>query len=142
MATARAIIVHDLAQAEAALAVAAELSVPITLMSPPGAAAYQGVGYFAAMVEEARRAVPTAVATAVLDCGDAPGLALAALRHGIDAVRIEAPAKIRARIADIAKQTGGALVTGRVAALDLATAREPREACRAWLGKPARGRRG
>jgi hypothetical protein len=75
----------------------------------------------------------------VLDCGDAPALALAALRQGIDAVRVEAPARVRARIADIARQSGGALVTGRVVALDLAAAGEPLAACRAWLGKARRG---
>jgi hypothetical protein len=134
--------VHDLAQARVALAAAAELGVPITLLSPPGAARYQGVGYFAALVAEARRAVPDAAATAVLDCGDAPALALAALRQGIEAVRVEAPARVRAGIADIARQSGGALVTGRVVALDLAAAGEPLAACRAWLGKARRARRG
>ena len=130
---------HDLAQAREALAAAAELGVPVTVLSPPGAARYQGVGYFAALVAAARHAVPDAAATAVLDCGDAPALALAALRQGIEAVRVAAPAQVRARIADIARQSGGALVTGRVVALDLAAAGEPLAACRAWLGKARRG---
>jgi len=142
MPAARAVIVHDVAQARAALGAAAELGVPITIISPPAAARYQGVGYFAALIEAARRAVPGAAATAVLDCGDAPGLALAALRHGIDAVRVEAPARVRARVAEVAAQTGGAVLGRRVEALDLATAGEPLAACRAWLGRARRGRRG
>ena len=135
MPATRAVIVHNLAHARAALAAAAGLGVPVTLLSPPGAAASLGVGYFAAMVEAARRAVPGAAATAILDCGDAPGLALAALRHGIPAVRVQAPARARARIADIAAQSGAALVSGRIAALDLAKSDEPLAACRAWLGR-------
>ena len=129
---------HDLREARAAFAAAAELGVPITVMSAPGAAASLGVGYFAAMIGAARTEFPTVTATAVLDCGDAPGLALAALRQGIDAVRVEAPARVRAKLADIAGQQGGALVAGRVAALDLAGVDEPRAACRAWLAKAKR----
>ncbi|MGE5145916.1 MAG: hypothetical protein ACM3N5_04165, partial [Candidatus Eiseniibacteriota bacterium] len=71
-------------------------------------------------------------------CGDASGLALAAFRHGFAAVRIAAPAKVRAKVADIARDYGAALVTGRLATLDLARARDPRAACRAWLAKPKR----
>ena len=129
---------HDLRDTRAAFAAAAELGVPLTVMSAPGAAASLGVGYFAAMIGAARQEFPTVAATAVLDCGAAPGLALAALRLGIDAVRVEAPARVWAKLADIARQLGGALIAGRMAALDLAGAREPQAACRAWLAKAKR----
>jgi hypothetical protein len=138
MAAARAIVVHDLAHGRAAFAAAAELGVPVTVMSAPGAALSLGVGYFAALIATLRREFPAVAATAVLDCGDAPGLALAALRHGVEGVRVKAPRAALARIADIAKQSGGALVTGRVAALDLAGVEDAAAACRAWLARPAR----
>ena len=138
----RAIIVRDLDEARVAFGAAAELGVPLAVISAPGAALYQGVGYFAALIEAARAEFPTVAATAILDCGDAPGLALAAFRHGVAAVRVEAPPKARARIADIAAQSGAALVTGRLATLDLAGRREPHEACLAWLAKPKARRKG
>ena len=53
-------------------------------------------------------------------------MALAAFRHGIAAVRVEAPARVRTKLADIARQSGACLITGRIATLDLAGAREPR----------------
>jgi hypothetical protein len=130
--------VHDLAQGRAAFAVAAELDVPVTIMSAPGAALSLGVGYFAALIATLRREYPAVAATAVLDCGDAPGLALAALRHGIEGVRVKAPRAALARIADIAAQSGGALVTGRVRTLDLAGVEDAPSACRAWLAPRAR----
>jgi hypothetical protein len=134
----RAIVVHDLAQGRAAFGAAAELDVPLTVMSPMGAASSLGVGYFAALIATLRGEFPTVAATAVLDCGDAPGLALAALRHGVDGVRVKAPRAALARIADIAAQSGGRLVTGRVAALDLVGVEDAAAACRAWLARPLR----
>jgi hypothetical protein len=134
----RAIVVHDLAQLRAAFAAASELGAPVTVVSAPGAALSLGVGYFAAMISTARGEFPGVAAAAVLDCGDAPGLALAALRHGIGGVRVKAPRAALARIADIAAQSGGRLVTGRLAALDLAGVEDAAAACRAWLARPAR----
>ena len=129
----RAIIVHDLAHALAALSAAAELGVPVTLASAPGAAAYLGVGYFEAMVEAAREEVPDAAFDAMLDCGDAPGLALAALRQGIGAVRLRGPRKTLAKVAEIAAAHGARLNPETGPALDLEGEPDGRAACRDWL---------
>ncbi len=130
----RAVIVHNLAHARAALAAATALEAPVTLMSAPGAAAYLGAGYFQAMVEEARAEFPSVPAPALLDCGDKPGLALAALRQGIEAVRFNGKKTVRAKITEIARKHGAELRSDTPPALDLLDELDPEAACRAWLG--------
>ncbi len=129
----RAIIVHSLDHAKAALSAAAELGVPVTLLSAPAAAAYLGAAVFREMTAEASRVHPGVALTAVLDCGDSPGLALNALRRGIKVVRLEATADVRSRVADIADQLGAALDDDGDGALDLLDTADFRGACLAWL---------
>jgi len=129
-----AIVIHGLAHAEAALAAAAALGVPVTLMSAPGAASYAGPGWFRAVVEQAHAAHPGVEATALLDCGDRPGHALAALREGVTAIRFSG--KTADKIEDIAAQNGARVVRERPPALDLKeVAGDPLAACRDWLTK-------
>ena len=45
----------------------------------------------------------------MLDCGDAPGLALEALRDGAEAVRLRGAPEVLAKVADIAEQYGAQL---------------------------------
>ena len=130
----RAVIVHDLTQARAAMAAAATLGMPVTLRSAPDAAGYLGAGVFRAIIEAAAAEYPDVSVHAVLDCGDAPGLALGALRTGIPAVRLRAPPDVLARVADIAAQLGAALDCDEQPALDLKGLKDPEAACRRWLG--------
>jgi len=136
------LIVHNLAQAEAALRAAAECGTPVILESPPDAARYLGAPYFRAMIEAARAAVPAAEWESVLDCGDAPGLALEAIRQGVRAVRLAAEADVFARVADIAAQSGVRIEIGPppVGALDLGLDRDSGNAVRRFLA-PATGSR-
>lgn len=134
----RRIIVHDLSHAEAAVAAAAEAGVGVTLVSAPGAAAYLGAAVFRQIVEAARAVAPGVEVRAVLDCGADPGLALNALRLGVDAVRVEAKPKVRARLADMARKQGARLDEAAGAALDLCDVADPRAACGAWLAGRAR----
>jgi hypothetical protein len=130
-----AIVIHGLAHAEAALAAAAELGVPVTLISAPSAAGYVGPAWFRAVVEQARAAHPNITVTAVLDCGDMPGHALAALRDGAPVIRFSGDTA--AKIADIAAQYGALVIAERPEALDLAESERSRRdlgrACRDWL---------
>ncbi len=134
--TRRAIIVHGLEDARAALAAAAELGVPVTLRSAPGAAAYLGAQIFREIIETARAEYPGVDAVGVLDCGEDAGFALAALRNGVERVRVDLPAETRARVADIARQHGAALDDDPVSALDLLDCDTPAERCRTWLREP------
>lgn len=128
------VIVHDLDQARTAVAAAAALGRPVVLRSAPGAAAFLGAGAFRAIVAAAQAAFPQARVTAVLDCGDAPGLALGALRGGIAAVRLRAAPEPLARIADIAAQLGARLDQDDREPLDLKDLNDAEAACRRWLG--------
>ncbi|MEE8515255.1 MAG: hypothetical protein V3T02_01315 [Alphaproteobacteria bacterium] len=129
----RAITVHNLDHACCALKVAVELGVPVTLLSPPHGAGYLGAGYFLAMAEQASAEHPDAEASWILDCGDAPGLALGALARGCTAIRFTGPAAVRKKIADIAAQSGAAIDTRKYEVLDLLTADDALDAARAWL---------
>ncbi|MDJ0950476.1 MAG: hypothetical protein QNJ94_16310 [Alphaproteobacteria bacterium] len=130
---AKAIIVHDLAQARAAVAAAAAHGRPITLWSPPGAAAYLGASYFLSLVAAARADHPTAEVDAVLDCADDAGWVLAALRRGVAGVCFHGTDRVAAKLADIAGQYGATLHRAAPDALDLAKAADPAQACREWL---------
>jgi len=136
-----AIVIHGLGHAKAALAAAAGLSVAVTLISAKGAAGYAGPAWFRMVVDEARAAHPEAQVTAVLDCGDMPGYALAALRDGARIIRYSGDTA--EKIADIAAQYGAQVIAGRPEALDLAAVerarRDPERACREWLEKHAHG---
>jgi fructose/tagatose bisphosphate aldolase len=128
-----AIIVHGLDDARAALRAAQELRVPVTLISGPGGGSYAGAGWFSAVIEKAGREFPDVSVAAILDCDDASGHALGALRGGVKAVRFTGRADVAAKLADIAAAQGAVLITGDIATLDLRAHRDPVAACKAWL---------
>ena len=134
----RPIIVHSLENAKTAVAVAAELGLPVTLRSAPGAAGYLGAQVFRDVIAAAAAAHPAIGVTAVFDCGKDPGLALGALRHGLKVIRLDAPPETRGKVADIARQTGARLEeteTNDGAALDLLEADDPEAQVRTWLSE-------
>lgn len=134
MTPARRIVVHYLGHARAALAAAESLGLPVTLMSPYAASGYLGPAFFADIVELARAEHPGVAVEAILDCGDAAGDALAALRHGLKAIRVDLRPDVRAKIADIAEQLGARLDDEESPeCLDLLDLRDPEKACREWL---------
>ena len=100
------IIIHSLAQAIAALTAAARAGRPVALASAPNAGSYVGPGWFGALVVAAREAVPGARFSALLDCGDDVGAALAAIRSEIEGVVFTGRADVARRLADIAAQHG------------------------------------
>jgi hypothetical protein len=127
------IVVHAFDQARSALAAAAALDCDVTLASAPGAGAYAGPGWFKALTEAAACAVPDAHYDTVLDCGAAPGIALAALRLGLKRVRFRGRAEALRRLQAIAAQLGATVEADDEAALDLRGTRQPEARCRAWL---------
>ncbi|WP_175426390.1 hypothetical protein [Azospirillum brasilense] len=129
----RPIRIHSLTDAAAACAAAADLDVPLLLVSAPGAAAFAGAGWFGAVIARAAARHPSVAMTAVLDCADRPGDALAALTSGIDTVLFTGRADVAERLADIAAQHGARLLKALPEALDLRNARDPRRACQSWL---------
>ena len=80
------IVVRDWRTTEAALQAARADGSSPTLVTPEDAAAFYGAGYLAALQDRAREEFPDVAFTLVVDCGDAPGYALACLRAGVHVV--------------------------------------------------------
>lgn len=97
------LVVRSLAEARAALANGA----PVTLVGEAGLA---GIGWWREMLRLLHEEFTGF--EAVLDCGPAPGLALAALRAGIPHIEVEASPEVLEKLQAIAAQLG-ARVEGR-----------------------------
>ncbi|MBN9561185.1 MAG: hypothetical protein J0H14_10730 [Alphaproteobacteria bacterium] len=111
-----AVVVHGLGDALETLAVGR----PVTLLSARGAALYAGCLWWREMVTRARAAHPAVPALDILDCADAPGRALAAIRAG-QRILVLAPAVPGfPAVAAIAAAHGLILLTERPPAIDLA----------------------
>ena len=104
-------MVHELAHAVAVRAASQRHGIPVTLVSAPGAAGTGGAGWWRAIITQAQHVVPEADATSILDCADAPGMALAAIREGVKAIALSAPAATLSKVRDIGAQSGVTLQT-------------------------------
>ena len=128
-------MIYDLTQACAALRVAAECGVHITLVSPQGAAGFAGPLWFREVIDQASAAVPNASCGSVLDCAGSAGDAMAAIRAGVPAIAFAGPSAVEAKIADMAVQAGCEIIRiDYSSALDLADCNDPDAVCRSWLG--------
>lgn len=136
---ARPIVIHSLEQARLAASVAAELGVPVTLASGPGGGAYAGPAWFGEIIAAVRQEQPRTAITAVLDCADAAGPALAALRWAKTAqpssfslcfTGDEAAAR---SLAEMAAALGVGFLRALPVGLDFRRERDPAAACRDWL---------
>jgi len=117
--------------ARAALAVGQ----PVTLLSAEGAGAYAGAGWWQALVRLARATPPGGQAPDILDCGDAAGRALEALRAGQVKLILRAPPKIFSDVEGFATAQGAVLMAAPPASLDLFERGAPRR-LPSWLGAP------
>jgi delta 1-pyrroline-5-carboxylate dehydrogenase len=96
-----------------AVKAAARADRPIILLSAPEAGIYAGPGWFRGLVQAAGEAMPDARFSAILDCGDQAGAALAAIRARVERVIFTGRADVARRLADIARQHGVYLETTR-----------------------------
>ena len=126
------VVIHDLNHAKQALTAARRTGCPVHLVSAPGAAGFLGPPLFKQIVDQARAAEPAARATVCLDCADEPGMALDALRQGVEAVFLSAAPEVLARIERVATQAGARLAKRPARALDMADAGADRR-LDAWL---------
>ena len=129
-----AVTVHGLDDACAALATGR----PVTLLSAPGAALFAGCLWWRKVVERARACCPGVMADDVLDCGDAPGLALGAIRAGQRALVLAPGAPGFPAVAAIAHAQGLVLLAARPASLDLSHLGARRQLA-AWLQESGAG---
>jgi len=130
-----AIIVRDAATAMIALRLAAPRGA--LLLSPPGAAESLGAAWFLAIVTEAATATPGVPWEAALDCGSAPGHALAALRLGARVVILTPDVPAFGAVAGAAAECGAKVWTAAPPAFDpgrAGLAKPGAQAClTAWL---------
>ena len=101
------ILVRDWRTTEAALRAARAEGTSPVLITPEGAASFYGGGYLGALQERAEKEFPDVDFELIVDCGDAPGHALACLRSGVKLISMREP---NDKIADIARQMGARLV--------------------------------
>jgi fructose/tagatose bisphosphate aldolase len=101
-----AITVQDWAQTRAALEAARSEGRAVFLCSPQGASAWLGAGYWAALQQRARAEFPDLDFTLALDCGDAAGDAMAAIRTGVAAIVFRGAGETLAKLQDMARQAG------------------------------------
>jgi hypothetical protein len=123
-----AVIVHGLADARVGLG----LGLPVTLLSAPGAALFAGCLWWRELVAAAQGEFPRTDATDILDCADASGMALSALRCGSPRLVLWHDAPAWNRVAAIAAHQGGFILTRPPAALDLGHRNAARQ-LHAWL---------
>ena len=101
------ILVRDWRQTEAALQAARADGTSPILITPEAAASFYGAGYLGALQERAETEFRDVAFKLIVDCGDAPGHALACLRAGVKLISME---PFNEKIADIARQMGAELV--------------------------------
>ena len=131
-----AVVFHGLDQARAAARVAREAGLRLALHSPADGVRIFGPEMFREMVDALRVEFPRLPVASVLDCGDAPGRALGAIRCGVDAVRVAVDDPARARLAAIAEAHAVRIATEPLPDLDLAGTPDPEAACRNALAPP------
>jgi len=141
-APAPAIRVHGLEDAlrAARVAVAAGRR-DLVLTGPAGGGLAGGAGWWTALLAAVRSAQPDLAVTGLLDCLDAPGAVLAALRGGAEDVVFDGDAAAAERLAAIAAAGGARLHRALPPVFDPAGARDPEAALYARLragGDPGR----
>jgi hypothetical protein len=114
--SARAVVVHGIGEVRRVLAPAC----PVTLLSAPGAALYSGCGWWRALVKRAHAEFPAIAIDDILDCADASGYALGALRIGQRCIILHSEAPGRSAVVAIAASCGGEVLAARPPALDMA----------------------
>jgi hypothetical protein len=123
-----AVVVHGLVHARAVLAVGR----PVTLLSARGAALYAGAAWWLALMGRLRLENRAVSFEDILDCADASGLALSALRIGQRIVVLEPEAPGWSSVTAIAGSLGCEVLTHRPPALDMSIPSEGRR-LRVWL---------
>jgi hypothetical protein len=105
---------------------------PITLLSAPGAALFAGCMWWRGLIGQGLAEFPLAEPLDVLDCADAPGQAMAALRIGQRLLVLDAACPAFAAVNAAASMLGAMVLTFRPPALDLAELGGARRLCM-WL---------
>ena len=132
--TARPVIIHGIYHAQASCRAAIGNGHSVTIWSALGASSYMGPRWFYEIIRMVRSEFPNLQILGILDCGDQPGDALAAIETGIEALALTGkPSTIRS-IREIADQAGVNLHSRPSNKLDLANCMDAEACCRRWVG--------
>jgi len=123
-----AVVVHSAEHVRLVRERAVALGARPLLLTAPGAAAYAGVAYLKEMVAAAPEL------DAVIDCGAAPGHAMAAIRTGWRDLHLAGDEAIMAKIEEMLAQVGGRLHRSLPPAVDLGACDDARDALARHLG--------
>jgi hypothetical protein len=130
MSEKKRVVVYSPEHVAAVKAAAVGLGFSPQLISPPGAGLSHGYPWFAHLIGGEMEGL--------LDCADAPGAVLAALRQGAKRLRVRASGEAMARLADIAAQYGALLeIPGEIPELDLLDVANPLARCQEWFDPEA-----
>ena len=83
----------------------------LELWSPENGAEIHGVMWFYMLQRALRVAFPDQEPNLVIDCGSRGDLAVEAFRIGLRNVALRGPAEVTAKVADIAAECGGRVIT-------------------------------
>ena len=100
------IIVHNLVQARAVLAVASRHNRPVLLRSPETTSAAIGPAIFVETTKLARASYPEGFGGAIFDCSTEAGLAIAAIRYGDCHVIVNTESETTEKIKKLAEAKG------------------------------------
>ena len=125
-------VIHSLVHLRAALTAASSLGDPVIALSAPGASAYAGAAWFAALVRQGEAEFPNVPFIAILDCGDRAGDVLSALGTGLKHLVFTGHPEALRRLKAIAAESGAEILDRRPEAFDLVNRRAPERAARAW----------
>jgi hypothetical protein len=118
-----AVVIHSLANARLALS----RQRPVTLLSAPAAALYAGCLWWRELIAAAATECP-----AFLDCADAPGRAVEALRLGLRGIILNCEPGLFGAVTQIAQAQDATVLAAAPPALDLALRGSERQ-LDAWL---------
>jgi hypothetical protein len=121
-----AVTIHGLDHARMALAPGRG----VLLLSAPGAALYAGCGWWQALMVAARAEFPATPMADLLDCADAPGRAMEALRIGVRGIVLDPACPAFAAV--VAAAGDAIVLPHRPPSLDLAERGASRRLA-AWL---------
>ena len=131
-------IVRGIEEARLVCQAAHERNVSVTLWSPPFGAAQMGPLWFQRMGGLIAEEFPDLAVDMILDCGDAPGHALAALRQGIGAIALTARPAVRLKIEALARRGGTRVVRRPTRIFDPGATGNDTDSLHRWLARPTR----
>ena len=132
--TARPVVIHGIYHARASCRAALGKGQLVSIWSAFGASSYMGPRWFFEIIRLVRSEFPNLKILGILDCGDQPGDALAAIETGVEALALTAkPATLRS-IREIADQANVNLHRRPSHKLDLAKCLDAEACCKRWFG--------